>query len=165
MKLTLPVEYIGGTSCILTVDADIMSWHEMKGHLNDFGYKEPNRMWCLLPESSLDVSLVDMNTDSEVMSMADVGLKYEIVTVYTEADRMEDSGDDGMEAGVAGAGNEDDTDDDVWEVEDGEEDETERDDSELGGYEGVSDGENKEFTEVRENGQAFNIQTEHGMKR
>ncbi|PKI68853.1 hypothetical protein CRG98_010910 [Punica granatum] len=90
-------------------------------------------MWYLLLESSLDDGLVDTNTDPEVMSMAEVGLKYEIVIVYTEADRMKDSGDDGMEAGVAGDGDEDDTDDDVWEVEDGEEDETEKDDSELGG--------------------------------
>ncbi|PKI47561.1 hypothetical protein CRG98_032055 [Punica granatum] len=50
---------------------------------------------------------------------------------------MEDNGDDGMEARVAGDGDEDDTDDDVWEVKDGEEDETERDDSELGGYEAI----------------------------
>ncbi|PKI64469.1 hypothetical protein CRG98_015143 [Punica granatum] len=95
-----------------------LSLHEMKGHLNDFGYKEPNRMWYLLPESNLDADLVDMNIDPDVMSMAEVGLKYEIVTVYTEADRMEDSSDDGMDARVAGDGDEDDTNDDVWEVED-----------------------------------------------
>ncbi|PKI50022.1 hypothetical protein CRG98_029582 [Punica granatum] len=115
-------------------------------------------MWYLLPKSSLDAGLVHMNTDPEVMPMAEVGLKYGIVTMCTEANRMEDGGDDGMEAGVAGDGDEDDTDDDVWEVEDGEKDETEIDDSELGGYEGVSDGENKELTDVRENrGSTFEL--------
>ncbi|PKI62585.1 hypothetical protein CRG98_017007 [Punica granatum] len=142
-----------------------MSWHEMKGHLNDFGYKEPNIMWYLLPESSLDDGLVDINTDPEVMSIAEAGLKYEIVTMYTKADRMEDSDDNGMEVMIAGDVDEDDTNDDVWEAEDGEEDETERDDSDIGGYRGVSDGENKELTQVREKRQAFKMQTEQGMQR
>ncbi|OWM71961.1 hypothetical protein CDL15_Pgr017844 [Punica granatum] len=112
------IPFACGRSELVLIMALQFMMHEMKGHLNDFGYKEPNRMWYLLPESNLDADLVGMNIDPDVMSMAEVGLKYEIVTVYTEADRMEDSSDDGMDARVAGDGDEDDTNDDVWEVED-----------------------------------------------
>ncbi|PKI43392.1 hypothetical protein CRG98_036149 [Punica granatum] len=98
-----------------------------------------------------------MNTNPEVMSMPEVGLKYEIVTVYIEADRMEDSDDDGVEAMVAGDSDEEDTDDDIWEAEDGEEDEIEIDDSNICGYEDVSDGENKEFTQFKKAMKSYTI--------
>ncbi|PKI56881.1 hypothetical protein CRG98_022710 [Punica granatum] len=124
-----------------------------------------------------------MNIDPEVILMVELGLKYELVTVYTKADRMEDSDDEGhedfdiethgimndtdedaMEAREAGDGVEDETDDDVWELEDGEKDETEKDESNIGGYEGVSDRDNK-LIRVREKRKAFKMQTDKRKKR
>ncbi|OWM82827.1 hypothetical protein CDL15_Pgr029188 [Punica granatum] len=110
--------------------------------------------------------------------MTELGLKFELVVVYTEGDRMEDGDDEGdgdfdiethgirddiddnaMEARETGDCEEDDTDDDVCEAEDGEEEETDRDDFDIGGYEGVSDEDNDELIQIREKRKAFKMQT------
>ncbi|PKI66122.1 hypothetical protein CRG98_013480 [Punica granatum] len=67
-----------------------MSWHELKEILDDFGYNPPKRMWYVVPKNSLDVGLTKMNTDFEVMEMAALGVKHEIMHVYVEADLKDD---------------------------------------------------------------------------
>ncbi|PKI70083.1 hypothetical protein CRG98_009546 [Punica granatum] len=77
----------------------------------------------------------------------------------------DDTIDDTMEAREVGDGEEDDTNDDVWEAEDGEKEKTERDDSNIGGYEGISDGDNNELIQVREKRKALKMQTDERKKR
>ncbi|PKI75934.1 hypothetical protein CRG98_003668 [Punica granatum] len=116
-------------------------------------------MWYLLPESSLDDCLVDMNTDPEVISMVELGLKLELATVYTEADRMKDSDDEGHEdfdVETRGIRNE---------VEDSEAEETERNEYDIGGCGGVNDEDNDEPIEVREQRKAFKMQIDGRKKR
>ncbi|PKI34280.1 hypothetical protein CRG98_045331 [Punica granatum] len=79
---------------IIVVNHDRMSWHELKGRLDDFGYKEPKMMWYVLPNCSLGNGLREMNTYIEVGQMADLGVKFGHIDVYVEVDRKDDNAAD-----------------------------------------------------------------------
>ncbi|PKI64550.1 hypothetical protein CRG98_014982 [Punica granatum] len=89
MQFKPHVRYLGGVTTVIANEKDNMSWFHLKRMLDEFGYKEPRRMWHLLLEKYLGIGLRDMNTDTEVWEMTELEIKHEMIAVYVEADKKD----------------------------------------------------------------------------
>ncbi|GFS30587.1 hypothetical protein Acr_00g0012770 [Actinidia rufa] len=78
------VTYVNGEEYICTVDSDFMSYFELMDIMKDIGYPNHSVVYYKLPNSDMNIGLMELISDVEIVHMFDVhvGSDVSVIEVF-----------------------------------------------------------------------------------